>query len=168
MTFDVDRVREDFPILNRKINGRQLIYFDNAATTQRPKQVVEAIARFYLHSNANVHRGMHALSQEASQMFEEAHETVAKFINADSWQEIVLTLNTTDSINLVAWGWGLKNLSPGDEILLTVMDHHSNMLPWRIVASKLGAVVKYVDIDDEGRINYDDLEEKLNERTKED
>ncbi|MEM0046679.1 MAG: SufS family cysteine desulfurase [Fervidicoccaceae archaeon] len=166
MTFDVDRVREDFPILNRKINGRQLIYFDNAATTQRPKQVVEAIARFYLHSNANVHRGMHALSQEASQMFEEAHETVAKFINADSWQEIVLTLNTTDSINLVAWGWGLKNLSPGDEILLTVMDHHSNMLPWRIVASKLGAVVKYVDIDDEGRINYDDLEEKLNERTK--
>ncbi|MGB9725776.1 MAG: aminotransferase class V-fold PLP-dependent enzyme [Fervidicoccaceae archaeon] len=166
MPLDVESIRRDFPILNRKVHDKRLIYFDNAATTQRPKQVVEAIARFYLYNNANVHRGMHTLSQEASEEFERAHEIVARFIGARSWREIVLTMNTTDSINLVAWGWGLGKLREGDEILLTVMDHHSNMLPWREVARRVGAKVKYVDIDSQGRINYRDLEDKLSERTK--
>jgi len=166
LPLDVESIRRDFPILSRTVNGRRLIYFDNAATTQRPRQVVEAIARFYLYHNANVHRGMHTLSQEASEQFERAHEAVAEFIGAGSWREVVLTMNTTDAINLVAWGWGLGKLSAGDEILLTVMDHHSNMLPWREVAKKVGAKVKYADVDSEGRIDYRDLEEKLSERTR--
>ncbi len=163
---DVDKIREDFPILRRVVNGHPLIYFDNAATTQRPKQVVEAITKFYLKHNANVHRGFHTLSQEASQLFEDAHEEIAKFINAYSWDEVILVSNTTEGINLAAFTWGLKNLRPGDEILLTVMDHHSNMLPWRKVAELTKARVRYVDITDEGLLNYDALEGMLSERTK--
>lgn len=167
MVFDVYRIREDFPILQRKVNGRRLIYFDNAATTQKPKQVVGAIARYYFNYNANVHRGLHTLSQEASQAFEEAHEVLAHFINAYSWDEIIVNvLNSTDALNLIAWGWGLSNLKQGDEILVTVMEHHSNMLPWRVIAERVGAKVKYVDITDDGRIDLTDLESKLSERTK--
>ncbi|MEM2021865.1 MAG: SufS family cysteine desulfurase [Zestosphaera sp.] len=164
--FDVSKVREDFPILKRKINGRPLIYFDNAATTQKPRQVVAAIARFYLHYNANVHRGFHTLSQEASKVYEEAHEVLAKFINAYSWEEVIDVANTTDGLNLVAWGWGLDNLRPGDEVVVSVMEHHSNMLPWRAVAERVGARVKYVSVTEEGLLNYEELEGIVSEKTK--
>ncbi|HEW63971.1 SufS family cysteine desulfurase [Fervidicoccus fontis] len=163
--YDVNSIREDFPILKRKIHGRELVYFDNAATTQRPKQVVEAIAKFYLYYNANVHRGFHTLSQEASQLFEESYEEIAKFINGNM-EETILTINTTDAINIVAYGWGLRNLKKGDEIVTTVMEHHSNMLPWRELAELTGAKIKYVDITEDGELNYKDLESKITERTK--
>ncbi len=166
MGLNVEEIRKDFPILRRVVNGNPLIYFDNAATTQRPVQVVAAIARFYLQYNANVHRGFHTLSQEASEAFEEAHEVIAHFINAYSWEEIILTYNTTESINIVAHTWGLKNLREGDEIILTVMDHHSNMLPWRKVAEITGAKIRYVDITDDGLLRYDMLEEMISEKTK--
>ncbi|AFH43032.1 MULTISPECIES: aminotransferase class V-fold PLP-dependent enzyme [Fervidicoccus] len=165
MIYDVNSIREDFPILKRKIHGRELVYFDNAATTQRPKQVVEAIAKFYLYYNANVHRGFHTLSQEASQLFEESYEEIAKFINGNM-EETILTINTTDAINIVAYGWGLRNLKKGDEIVTTVMEHHSNMLPWRELAELTGAKIKYVDITEDGELNYKDLESKITERTK--
>ncbi len=166
MGLNVEEIRRDFPIFRRVVNGNPLIYFDNAATTQRPVQVVAAIARFYLQYNANVHRGFHTLSQEASEAFEEAHEVIAHFINAYSWEEIILTYNTTESINIVAYTWGLKNLRKGDEIILTVMDHHSNMLPWRKVAEITGARIRYVDITDDGLLRYDMLEEMISEKTK--
>lgn len=166
MGLNVEEIRKDFPILKRVVNGNPLIYFDNAATTQRPVQVVAAIARFYLQYNANVHRGFHTLSQEASEAFEEAHEVIAHFINAYSWEEVILTYNTTESINIVAFTWGLKNLREGDEIILTVMDHHSNMLPWRKVAEITGAKIRYVDITDDGLLRYDMLEEMISEKTK--
>ena len=166
MGLNVEEIRKDFPILKRVVNGNPLTYFDNAATTQRPVQVVAAIARFYLQYNANVHRGFHTLSQEASEAFEEAHEVIAHFINAYSWEEVILTYNTTESINIVAFTWGLKNLREGDEIILTVMDHHSNMLPWRKVAEITGARIRYVDITDDGLLRYDMLEEMISKKTK--
>jgi cysteine desulfurase/selenocysteine lyase len=164
--FDPYEIRKDFPILSRLIRGRRLIYLDNAATTQKPKQVVAAIARYYLWHNANVHRGLHTLSQEASQMYEEAHEAVARFINARSWDEIVLTYNVTEALNLVAYTWGLRNVGEGDKIVLTVMEHHSNMLPWRNLARLKGARVVYADITDGGELTYEEFERLVDERTK--
>ncbi|MEM0153849.1 MAG: cysteine desulfurase [Ignisphaera sp.] len=164
--FNVMAIREDFPILKKEINGRPLIYFDNAATTHKPNQVIDAIARFYREFNANVHRGMHTLSQEASTLYEDSLDVVAKFINAYSWEEVIEVKNATDGLNIAAWGWGLFNLKPDDEIILTVMDHHSNMLPWRIVAERTGAVIRYVDITEDGDINYDQFEEMVNKRTR--
>ncbi len=166
MKFDPYRIRRDFPILERSVHGKKLIYFDNAATTQKPIQVIEAIREYYVKYNANVHRGFHQLSQEASELYENAHEVIAKFINANSWDEVIFTNNTTDSSNIIAYAWGLYNLEEGDEILLTVMDHHSNMLPWRIVAAIKKAKVKYVDIKSDGTLDYDDLENKLTEKTR--
>ncbi|MEM0356035.1 MAG: cysteine desulfurase [Desulfurococcaceae archaeon] len=163
---NVDEIRKDFPILQTKIRGSNLIYFDNAATTQKPIQVIEAIRRFYSEHNANIHRGLHTLSQKASELYEEAHETVAKFINAYSWDEVVFVKNTTEALNLVAYGWGLKNLGEGDEIIVTIMDHHSSMLPWRIIAQYRGAIVKYVDITNEGYLNYEHLENIVSKRTR--
>ncbi|NIQ05010.1 MAG: aminotransferase class V-fold PLP-dependent enzyme, partial [Candidatus Korarchaeota archaeon] len=125
--------RDDFPILSREINSRPLIYFDNAATSQKPKQVIEAIRHFYEGCNANVERAVHTLSQEASELHEDAHDEVAKFINADGREEIVFVRGTTEAINLVAYAWGLNNLERKDEVLVTLMDHHSNMLPWEIL-----------------------------------
>ncbi len=159
-------IRKDFPILERKIHGRPLVYFDNAATTHKPRQVVEKIVEFYYKYNANVHRGFHTLSQEASEMYEEAHEVIAKFINAYSWDEVVFCNNTTDGMNLLAYAWGLKHLREGDEIILTVMDHHSNMLPWRNVAKLTGARIKYIDITDDGVLRYEEFEEKISEKTR--
>ncbi len=161
---DLD-VRRDFPILGIEVNGHPLIYFDNAATTQRPVQVIKAVSEFYEKLNANVHRGIHYLSREASELYEGAHETLAKFINANP-EEVVFTSNTTESINLVAWGWALYHLERGDRIVTTVMEHHSNMLPWRAVAELTGAEVVYADVDDEGMPKMDELESLINERTK--
>lgn len=158
-------VRSDFPILSITVNDRPLIYFDNAATTQKPKQVIEAITKFYEFLNANVHRGIHYLSREASELYEGAHEVLAKFINAE-FEEIVFTSNTTDSINLVAWSWAAQNLKEGDRIVLTVMEHHSNILPWRAIAKIKGAEIVYADIDEEGIPKMKELESLIDEKTK--
>ncbi len=163
---NIEAIRKDFPILEREIHGHKLVYFDNAATTQKPIQVINAIVDFYTKHYANIHRGLHTLSQEASELYEEAHEVIARFINAYSWDEVVFCHNTTDAMNMVAYAWGLKNLREGDEIVLTVMDHHSTMLPWRNAARLRGAKIKYVDITNDGYLNYDDLEEKITEKTR--
>lgn len=164
--FDPYEVRKDFPIFDVKIYGKPLIYLDNAATAQRPVQVIEAVNNFYRKFNANVERGLHYLSQEASEMYENAHEHVAKFIGAKSGEEIVFTYNTTYAINIVALTWGLRNLKPNDEVVLTIMEHHSNMLPWRNVAKLTGAKIKYVKIKEDFTLDYDDLESKITEKTK--
>lgn len=164
--FDPYSIREDFPIFNIKIYDRPLVYLDNAATSHRPKQVIEAIKRFYEEFNANVERGLHYLSQKASEMYEDSHKTLAKFIGARSWDEIVFTYNTTYALNIVALSWGLNNLKEGDEIVLTIMEHHSNMLPWRFVCKKTGAKIKYVTIKKDYTLDYKDLENKICEKTR--
>lgn len=159
-------IRDDFPIFNVKIHGKPLVYLDNAATSHRPKQVVEAIKRFYEEYNANVERGLHYLSQKASEIYEEAHEVVAKFIGARSWEEIVFSYNSTYALNMLALMLGFSLLKKGDEILITIMEHHSNILPWRSVAEKIGAKVKYVTIKSDYTLNYKDLENKISDKTK--
>jgi cysteine desulfurase/selenocysteine lyase len=134
--FDSVSIREDFPILKRKINGNPLIYFDNAATTQKPKQVLDAERDFYENHNGNVHRAVHTLSQEATDMHEGARDRICKFINAKESAEIVYVRGTTEAINLVAYSWGLRNLKAGDEVLLSLMEHHSNIVPWEILQNQ--------------------------------
>ena len=164
--FDPYTIKEDFPIFSIKVYDKPLVYLDNAATSHRPKQVIEAIRRFYEEFNANVERGLHYLSQKASEMYEDAHKTIAKFIGARSWNEVVFTYNTTYALNIVALSWGLNNLKEGDEIVLTIMEHHSNMLPWRFIAKKTGAKIKYVTIKKDYTLDYEDLESKISEKTK--
>jgi cysteine desulfurase/selenocysteine lyase len=136
--FNPYKVREDFPILKRKINDHPLIYFDNAATTQKPKQVIEAVKKFYERHNANIHRAVYTLSQEATELYEEARREVAKFINAGSVEEIVFLRGTTEAINLVAYAWGLRKLERDDEVLISLMEHHSNIVPWEILSKIKG------------------------------
>ncbi len=140
------KVRGDFPILNEKVNGKPLVYLDNAATSQKPLAVINAWRDYYEKYNANVHRGAHTLSAQATDAYEGARDQVAAFINAASRQEIVYTRNATEAINLVAYSWGLKNLQAGDEIILSVMEHHSNLVPWQMIAQKTGAVLKFVEL----------------------
>lgn len=163
--FDPYVIRKDFPILNQYVYGKKLIYFDNIATSQKPIQVINSISDFYKRFNANIHRGMHYLSQEASRLYEEAHETVAKFIRADA-DEIIFVRNTTEGLNLVAYAWGLKNLGEDDEIIITIMEHHSNMLPWFKLAKLRKANVKVIYVDKHGRLNYKELENMITKRTK--
>ncbi len=163
---DAYRIREDFPILKRKINNHPLIYFDNAATTQKPKQVIDAISNFYENHNANVHRAVHTLSQEATEMHENARETIAKFVNARDSAEIVFVRGTTEAINLVAYSWGLRNLKSGDEVLVSLMEHHSNIVPWEILSKINGFTVKYAEVNSDGTLNYEDFEGKFSRRTK--
>jgi len=166
MMFDPHKIREDFPILKRKINGQPLIYFDNAATSQKPKQVIEAIKNYYEQHNANVHRAVHTLSQEASELFENAHEEVASFINAKGMEEIVFVKGTTEAINLVAYAWGLRNLKKTDEVLLSLMEHHSNIVPWELLSKISGFRISYVDVNSDGTLNYKDFENKISKKTK--
>lgn len=163
---DPNRIREDFPILKRKINNRPLIYFDNAATSQKPKQVIEAIREFYESCNANVHRAVHTLSQEASELYENAHQEVAEFVNADGMEEIIFVRGTTEAINLVAYAWGLRNLEREDEVLVTLMDHHSNIVPWEILSKINGFQVKYVEVNDDGTLNHESFEDLISHKTK--
>jgi cysteine desulfurase/selenocysteine lyase len=160
------KVREDFPILKRKINGHPLIYFDNAATTQKPKQVIDAVEKFYEEHNANIHRAIHTLSQEATELYEEARGEVAKFINAGSIEEIIFLKGTTEAINLVAYTWGLRKLERGDEVLISLMEHHSNIVPWEILSKIKGFRVKYVDVNDDGTLNWEALEKAISTKTK--
>lgn len=163
---DPYKIREDFPILKRKINNHPLIYFDNAATTQKPKQVIEAIKEFYENYNANVHRAIHTLSQESSELYENAHEEVAKFINADGMEEIIFVRGTTEAINLVAYAWGLRNLESEDEVLVTLMEHHSNIVPWENLSKINGFQVKYAKVNDDGTLNYESFENAISHKTK--
>ncbi|MCX8189179.1 MAG: cysteine desulfurase [Nitrososphaeria archaeon] len=164
--FDPYSVRKDFPILERKVNGHDIIYFDNAATSQKPLQVIDAVKNFYKKYNANVHRGLHKLSQEASELYEDAHFEVAKFINANSIEEIVFTKNTTEAINLIAYSWALHKLGEEDEVLTTLMEHHSNIVPWEILSKIKGFKVKYADIKEDGALDYESLENLVTQKTK--
>ena len=163
---DPYKIREDFPILKRKINNHPLIYFDNAATSQKPKRVIEAITDFYENHNANVHRAVHTLSQEASELYEKAHEEVADFINANGMEEIVFVRGTTEAINLVAYAWGLHNLKKDDEVIVSLMEHHSNIVPWEILSKLTGFNIKYIEVNDDGTLNYGAFEDIISKKTK--
>ncbi|WP_312909882.1 aminotransferase class V-fold PLP-dependent enzyme [Natronosalvus caseinilyticus] len=162
---DVASVREDYPILEREFDGSRLVYLDNAATTQTPDQVVDAMSDYYRESNANVHRGIHHLSQEASILYEEAHDRVAEFIGAAGREEIIFTKNTTESENLLAYAWGLTELGPGDEVVLTEMEHHASLVTWQQIAKRTGADVKYVRITDDGRLDMDHARDLVTDDT---
>ena len=165
-TLDVERIRKDFPILEREFDGTQLVYLDNAATTQTPEPVVETITDYYRTHNANVHRGIHQLSQEASIAYEDAHDRVAEFIGASGGrEEIVFTKNTTESMNLVAYAWGLNELGPGDEVVLTEMEHHASLVTWQQIAKRTGATCKYIPITDEGRLDMETARELITDDT---
>ncbi len=164
---DVAAIREDFPILDVEVgDGQPLVYLDNAATTQSPEPVVEAISEYYRTRNANVHRGVHHLSQEASLAYEEAHDRLAEFVGASGGrEEMVFTKNTTESINLVAYAWGLNELGPGDEVVLTEMEHHSSLVTWQQIAKRTGAEVKYVRVTDDGYLDVDHARELISDDT---
>lgn len=166
MMLDPYKIREDFPILKRKINGHPLIYFDNAATSQKPTQVISAIRDFYEKHNANVHRAVYTLSQEASELYENAHEEVARFINAGGIEEIVFVRGTTEAINLVAYAWGLRNLKRDDDVVVSLMEHHSNIVPWELLSEVNGFKVKYVDVNRDGSLNFECLEDTMSKRTR--
>jgi len=164
---DVDRVRTDFPILSRTVHGKPLVYLDSAATSQKPRQVIDAVSDYFSRYNANVHRAIYELGEEATREYEGAREKVARFINARSPNEIVFTKSTTESINAIAYGWGLKGpLKRGDEIVSTVMEHHSNHVPWFFVQDHKGVKMHWIDIDDQGRLRMEQYKEHLGPRTK--
>ncbi|MDE1977551.1 MAG: aminotransferase class V-fold PLP-dependent enzyme, partial [Elusimicrobia bacterium] len=150
---DVGRIRGDFPILSRTVHGKPLVYLDNAATTQKPKQVIAALAEFYEKHNANVHRGVHTLSDEATALMDAARRKTAEFLRAPKPETVVFTRNTTESINLVAHSWGRKFISAGDEILLTEMEHHSNLVPWQMLAKEKGARLRFIPVTEDGRLD---------------
>jgi cysteine desulfurase/selenocysteine lyase len=164
--FEVEKVRQDFPILTREIHGKPLIYFDTAASAQRPLAVIEATDNFYREHNANVHRGVHTLSQEATELYEGGRQKLAEFINARDWREVIFTRGTTESVNLVAQSFLRPKLAPGDEILVTRMEHHSNIVPWQILCEQTGASLKVIPINQRGEIEIDVLEAMLSERVK--
>ena len=163
---DVEAVRGDFPILSRVINGSPIVYLDSTATSQKPKQVIDALADFYRTSNANVHRGIYTLSEESTAAYEGAREKTAAFINADSSSEIIFTRNTTESLNLIAYAWGRANLREGDEVLVTLMEHHSNIVPWHMICEERGAVLRFIPITDDGYLDLTDIDTLITERTK--
>ncbi len=166
MMYDVNRVREDFPILSREIYGRPLVYLDNGATTQKPRQVVEAMVDEYYNVNANVHRGVHFLSQQATDLHEASRETVRRFINARSTSEILFTRGTTESINLLAFSFGEAMVKEGDEVVVSAMEHHSNIVPWQMMCERKGAQLRVIPITDEGELQLEALEGLLHERTR--
>ena len=163
---NVNNIRADFPILKREMNDCRLIYFDNAATSQKPIQVINAITVFYRNHNANVSRAVHTLSQEATDMQQSAREKVARFIKAKDSKEIIFLRGTTEAINLVAYSLGLHTLTKGDEVLISKMEHHSNIIPWNIIAQLKGFKIKYADVNNDGSLNYEDFEDKLSPKTK--
>ena len=164
--YDIQKIREDFPILDREVYGKPLIYLDNGATTQKPRQVVEAITDEYYSVNANVHRGVHFLSQQATELHEASRETVRRFINARSSNEIVFTRGTTESINLLASSFADSQMKEGDEVIVSVMEHHSNIVPWQLQAARKGIVLKVIPMNDRGELLLDEYEKLFSERTK--
>jgi len=166
MAFDAARVRRDFPILEQQVNERPLVYLDNAATTQKPVSVIDAIANYYRHDNANVHRGVHTLSDRATHCFEQARQTLADFIASPSASQVIWTSGTTAAINLVAYSWGHSQLRAGDRVLVSWLEHHSNIVPWQLVAAATGAEVVPIPVTDAGEIDLDALDALLDERVK--
>lgn len=159
-------IRKDYPFLNLKVNGKNIVYLDNAATTQKPQVIIDNIAKFYRGENGNPHRGAHYLAMKSTEVYEGARETVRKFINAKSPNEIVFVRNATEALNLLAYSYGLNNLKKGDEILISIMEHHSNLVPWQMVAKKTGAILKYLYVDKDGQIPFEEIENKVNKNTK--
>lgn len=166
MSYDINKIREDFPILGREVYGKPLVYLDNGATTQKPRSVVEAMTHEYYNVNANVHRGVHFLSQQATELHEQARETVRRFLNARSTAEIVFTRGTTESINLVATTFGDAILKEGDEVIVSEMEHHSNIVSWQLVQARKGIRLRVIPITDEGELCLDEYEKLFNERTR--
>jgi cysteine desulfurase / selenocysteine lyase len=164
--FDPEKIKKQFPIFERKIKDKPLVYLDSAATTQKPYVVIETLTDFYKNHNANVHRGAYTLSDEATYKYEQSRAKVAKFINAEMLENIIFTRNSTESINLVAGSWGRANLKSGDEILLTMMEHHSNLVPWQIIAGQTGAKLKFISLTPDGKLDLSNINELLNPRTK--
>ena len=164
--YQIQEIRKDFPILSRTVYHKPLIYFDNAATTQKPRSVVESITNEYYSVNANVHRGVHFLSQQATELHETARKTVQTFINAKSPNEIIFTRGTTESINLIASSFVESQMKAGDEIIISTMEHHSNIVPWQLQASKHGIIIKVIPMNDQGELLLDAYENLFTERTK--
>ena len=163
---NIDEIKKDFPILNQKINGNRLVYLDNGATTQKPIPVIEAIYNYNTKSHGNPHRGAHQLSIRATEEYDLAKERVRKFINAESIEEIIFTRNKTESINLIAYSYGKEFINEGDEIVLAISEHHSNILPWQRIAKEKKATLKYMYLNDDGRIPIEEVKEKITENTK--
>lgn len=165
-SFDVHAIRREFPILQREVKGKPLVYFDNAATTQKPKTVIDALTEYYSFYNANIHRGIHTLAEEATAAYEATREAARAFINAGSTEEIIFTRGTTEGINLVANAWGRAHIKAGDEIIVSTLEHHSNIVPWQMIALEKGATVRAVPISDDGGFLFDEFEKMLSERTR--
>ena len=166
VSFDVERVRRDFPVLQEQIRGKELVYLDNAATTQKPLKVADALQRYYTNENANIHRGVHLLSQQATSSYERARGTVGHFLNATEPEEIVFLRGATEAVNLVAHGYGRQHVGSGDEIIVSQMEHHSNIVPWQVLCEERGATLRVAPINDAGEILLEEYEELLSERTK--
>lgn len=164
--FDFNKIRNDFPILKRKINGKPLIYFDNAATTQKPQKVIDALVDYYSNHNANIHRGIHTLAEEATSMHESTREKIVKFINASSTKEIIFVRNSTEAINLVAYSWGRKFLNKDDEVILSESEHHSNIIPWQLLTEEKGIRLKFIEVNDKGLLDMGGYQRLLNPKTK--
>ena len=162
----IDKIRSDFHILSRKINGNKLVYLDNAATTQKPNLVIDSISDFYKNTNSNVHRGIHTLSIESTEAYELAREKIAKLINSPSSETVIWTRNTSESINLVAFTWGEKNISSGDNIVITPMEHHSNIVPWQQIAKKKDAEIRYLPMTKDGKIELSNISKIIDSKTK--
>src|SRR5665213_1309794 len=165
-TYDVKKIREFFPVLNREVNNQLLVYLDNAATSQKPQVVIDALNYYYSNYNANIHRGIHTLAEEATAAYEATRNTVREFINAASSDEIIFTRGTTEGINLVAYTWGRKNIHAGDEIIISTMEHHSNIVPWQILCEEKKAVLKVIPINDDGELLMDEYRNLLSDKTK--
>ncbi|GAB3808160.1 cysteine desulfurase [Spirosoma humi] len=165
-TLDIQQIRRDFPILDQQVNGRPLVYFDNAATTQKPTAVINALTDYYEGYNANIHRGIHYLAEKATAAFEASRRAMQAFLNAKHWQEIIFTYGTTDGINLVAQSYGRRFLKEGDEIIISTMEHHSNIVPWQMLCEEKGCILKVIPVNDAGELILDEYEKLLTERTK--
>lgn len=159
-------IREDFPILQQLVHGKPLVYLDSAATSQKPESVIDALDTYYRTTNANIHRGIYQLAEQATAQYENARKQVQQFINAKSWREIVWTRNATEALNLVAYSWGRQNIRAGDEIVITMLEHHSNIVPWQLLAREKGATLKHIPADGQGRLALDDLDRIITEKTK--
>ncbi|MEO8824010.1 MAG: cysteine desulfurase [Ginsengibacter sp.] len=165
-TYDVKKIREFFPVLNREVNNQLLVYLDNAATSQKPQVVIDALNYYYSNYNANIHRGIHTLAEEATAAYEASRKSVQDFINAPSSEEIIFTRGTTEGINLVAYTWGRKNIHEGDEIIISTMEHHSNIVPWQILCDEKKAILKVIPINDDGELLMDEYKKLLSPKTK--
>ena len=166
VAFDVQAIRQQFPVLSRQVKGKPLVYFDNAATTQKPQSVIDALADYYSRYNANIHRGIHSLAEEATAAYEATRDTVQQFLHAAHREEIIFTRGVTESVNLVAYSWARTNLKAGDEIIITGMEHHSNIVPWQLIADMIGAIIRVVPVLEDGTLNMEAFHALLSERTK--